>query len=208
MAFTNTNTKESVLQNRKFYNSLLIVVIGICVLVLIGWAADIALFKHILPWAIAMNPTTAVCFIMAAFSLFLFTNERHKESYYKISLFLSIAVLCIGSIKLISVFLNMDSGIDSILFNNKLASEITAGMPNRISPNTAFGFVAIGTATILMILTRESTNAIFQYFALFAWLLGLQSILGYIYNVKAFYKLEAFLPIALHTGFVFLFLQT
>ncbi|HAA01514.1 MAG TPA: hypothetical protein DCD96_07680 [Flavobacteriales bacterium] len=206
MAIPNTNTKESILQNRKFYNFLSIVVIGICVLVLLGWAADIAVLKHILPWAIAMNPTTAVCFIMAAFSLFLFTSERQKESYSRISLFLSITILCIGSIKLISVFLNTDTGIDSILFNNKLASEITAGMPNRMSPNTAVGFVSIGTATILMILTRNSTNAIFQYFALFAWLLGLQSILGYIYNVKAFYKFEAFLPIALHTGVCFFIL--
>ena len=52
-----------------------IAVILTCALVLIGWAFDIAVFKSILPDAVAMQPNAALAFILSSLSLRLWISK-------------------------------------------------------------------------------------------------------------------------------------
>src|SRR5262245_38125047 len=46
-------------------------VVGSGVLNLIGWAFDISALKSVIPGQVAMNPATAVCFILLGLALYL-----------------------------------------------------------------------------------------------------------------------------------------
>ena len=46
-------------------------------LVLIGWIFDVDLLKRVLPGLVAMNPMTAVAFLLSVFSLSLFSDEKN-----------------------------------------------------------------------------------------------------------------------------------
>jgi hypothetical protein len=50
--------------------------IVIASLVLAGWTFDIDRLKRVAPGLIAMNPVTALAFLLSAFSLLLFSNQK------------------------------------------------------------------------------------------------------------------------------------
>lgn len=186
---------------------LALAVLIICFLVLLGWAANISFLKHVLPWAIAMNPTTAVCFIFAATALLLNILSYKVKGGKSFAILLSIIITLIGILKITGLFLHIDFNIDSWLFGHKLATNNHSGSPNRMSPSTAVGFIATGSSLLSFIFSIGKNRAPYQYIAVFIWLLGLQSVLGYIYNIKSFYGIGPFLPIAIHTGICFILIS-
>src|SRR5665647_38067 len=84
------------------------VVFALGILVLAGWAFDIEFFKNIIPGLVAMNPTTAVCFILSALSFFLLAINNKKSRKNKMGISLAYIVLAVGVIKLGSLIIGID----------------------------------------------------------------------------------------------------
>lgn len=171
-----------------------IIVILIASLVLFGWSIDNLHLKRIEPSLVAMNPLTAVCFILGGVALLFHTRGDSNAASV-----LALIVLAVGLLKLIEIVMGVNIGIDRILFTDQLEAE---PIVNRMSPNTALGVVCSGAA---LYLTNTRPTAA-QNFALLVIAIGTLSVIGYIFDVRAFYGVLTYIPMALHTAALFLIL--
>ncbi len=170
-------------------------------LVLVGWAGDIDLLKRLIPGRVAMNPLTALTFMMAGGSLWLCagrqTARRQGPSHM-----LGLMVMVVGFFRLMGYVLDWQFGPDQWLFTDKLALEVEP-FPNRMSPNTAVNFVFVGCGLLLMDRTTRGGRRPTEVFALLVDFISLLALLGYVYQVSWLYGFVAFIPMALPTALVF-----
>jgi signal transduction histidine kinase len=177
---------------------------AIAILVLIGWQADISFLKRPVSTPVAMNPATAIGFLLATLSLFISLSAQ-KHTYTGKALAL---IICLtGLLRLLTIFGLANIPIDTLLYSEKLKSEIINGAPNHMAPNTAFCFLLLG----YILLTFKSSSLKQKTFALYVTvllaLLALLSVVGYVYNVKQFYGVFNYIPMAVHTAFSFMLLS-
>ena len=176
--------------------------------VLLGWTLDVDVLKRILPGLVAMNPATAIAFILVGVSLLLMQPQNTASRLRRIAQGLAFAVALVGLIKLIGILSGWDVGIDQLLFREKLESEAAVtGIPNRMAPNTALNFFSLGLA--LLLLDRQTRRGRWpaQYLILATTVLSFLAIIGYAYGAKSFYGVASFIPMALHTALTFLVLS-
>ena len=177
-------------------------------LVLAGWTLDVDVLKRMLPGLVAMNPATALAFILAGASLLLLLNENADQRLRRIAQGLALAVALIGLLKLVRILFGWDLGIDQLLFREKLESEAAVtGTPNRMAPNTALNFLLLGCALLLLDRRTRRGRWPAQYLALVVTLVSLFAVIGYVYGVKFFYGVASYIPMALHTSLTFLVLS-
>jgi len=182
--------------------SALAICIGI--LVLAGWLFDAEILKRIAPGFVAMNPATAVSFILAGFALGMSIVQKRTEAKRKLAKILSATVVLIGLAKLIGIVAHWHPNVDEWLFASKVAVGETA-MPNRMAPNTALAFVLVGLSLLTLdISTRRFSPS--QAFAILAGFGALLPVTGYMYGVQSFRGFASFIPMALHTAITFLIL--
>ncbi|WP_197088645.1 PAS domain-containing protein [Rufibacter radiotolerans] len=173
-------------------------------LVLVGWAYDIEALKGLSTSLVAMNPLTAICFILAGISLWLQRNPAPK--YLVTSRILAGIVAVIGFAKLLSLFGDFDFILDRLFFASQL-QEPERLLPNRMAPNTAFCFLLAGFSLLLIDLEVGIRKRPAQYLCIAITLVSLLSIYGYVFGVKYLIGISAYIPMAATTAVVFLFLS-
>ncbi len=173
-------------------------------LALVGWTFDVETLKRVFPGLTAMNPTTAVAFILAGASLRLLRDEHADQKRRRIAQGCAFAVALVGLLKLIEVMLGWEVGIDRLLFREKLA--VGSQLPNRMSPNTALNFLLIGSA--LLLLDRQTRRGLWpaQFFTLAAAFASSLPLIGYAYGIEAFYGTASYIPMSLHAALTFVLL--
>jgi PAS domain S-box-containing protein len=77
---------------------------------------------------------------------------------------------------------------------------------NRMAPNTAFNFLLISGALLLLHSRKRRASAWAWALALLCGFLSLVVVLGYIYSIDSLYGVTSFIPMALHTAICFLVL--
>jgi diguanylate cyclase (GGDEF)-like protein len=174
-------------------------------LVLCGWLFDIERFKRILPNLVAMNPTTAVAFILLAVSLWLLQKKDASGSAPGAAKLCAALVALIGLCKLVQVVFGWPEGVDQLLFAGKLKTDPT-GVPNRMAPNTALNFVLLGCALLFINSRTRRVFHLAQALIITSLIDSLFPIIGYLYGAKLFYGIGNFIPMAAHTAFTFLVL--
>jgi signal transduction histidine kinase len=183
---------------------------GACVtglLVLVGWQFDLEVLKRVIPDLVAMNPVTAICFIILGFNLILFYKKIAAGKLIYLIRGLSLAVALVGVSCLIANLFHVNGGIDYALFPAKLKDEVS-GLQNRMAPNTAFNFILCGISVFLFTGQTDKNYKTSQYLILLPTLVSLLSIIGYIYGVKSFYGVLTYIPMAVNTSFCFLLIST
>ncbi|HTJ50141.1 MAG TPA: ATP-binding protein [Cyclobacteriaceae bacterium] len=179
-----------------------VLILGI--LVLVGWQFNIDFLKSPLPNMVAMNPMTAVGFVVTYLS-FLVLNKTGHSTY--LFFLLGIIPLAIGLLKLGDTLFHVESNVDQILFADKLSFHQPGDIPNRMAPNSACNFVLTGLALLSIKLEANKRKIPSQYIALMIAFISLLSIIGYIYHVKTFYGVLSYIPMALHTAIGFLMIS-
>jgi signal transduction histidine kinase len=183
--------------------SAAIVAISAGVLVLVGWAQDLETLKRVLPRLVAMNPTTALLFILSGAALLLIAKPGPARLKFA-SRALAGVVAFVALIKFVDVFANWLPNVDTVLFAAKL-QDVRDHLPNRMAPNTALNFLLVGLA----LATVNAQRKRFSFSQALAILVGFGALLpitGYAYGTRAFQGHPAFIPMAIHTAVVFLIL--
>lgn len=199
-----SNIHQHPLQQWGRYITLSVGVTGI--LVLLGWLFNIELFKRPIPGLVAMNPLTAICFVLASVALFLLTLPGKTRQQKKSAIFITCIILVLSTIKLVAIISGVDPHIDSILFHNRLEKDIVGNISNRMAPNTALAFFLTAIAFLLLNKQDKKKRMPSQSIALLISMVGMLSFLGYIYRVQAFYGILSYIPMAIHTAVCFLLL--
>lgn len=181
-------------------SAAIVALIGISVLV--GWTFDIEVLKRIVPGVVAMNPTTALLFLISATALWIGPTTVIKERRV---FFICVAVVAVVSAtKFLSVIIGWDSSIDRLIFPHKL--EVTARvLPNWMAPNTALNLFVMSLALWFSQIPRRVQAA--QSLGVVAFLISLLAMLGYAYGVRPLYGVTTFVPMALNTAFAFALLS-
>ena len=172
---------DTVLQQKlRRWSKYLVIAVGvIALLVLTGWQFDIILLRQMGLPPTAMNPLSAIGFLMASIAMFLFLQTLQN----KIALALSILVLIIGIAKFSGFLFNFEWQLDTVLYSGKLSDQTVRGLKHQMAPNTAFCFLLAGISLILFNYETDSKQRTSHYLVLIVAFIGLLSLLGQLYNV-------------------------
>jgi hypothetical protein len=159
---------------------MLYLVIIMAIFVLIGWQFDIQTFKSVFQGIGNMNPTTALLIIMLMVSLKMLMMKS-KNAYFNIAAqTLAWLVIVFGALTILRYILNIDLGIDQLIFRDKVIASYEFG-DNRQAPTTALNFILLGAA-ILLLFRRSINNA--QLLSFITTMIALMSIIGYLYSIE------------------------
>ncbi len=170
--------------------------------VLLGWQLDVAVLTSILPGRVAMNPLTALGFVLAAVALWLslpFASAR-GSGFGRAARVAAVVLALIGAVTLAGYAIGANLGLDQILFRPRLGG-------NRIAPNTGLGFLLLGAALGLLDWEPRRRYRPAQVLVLAPAAVALTSVLGYVYGVGELYGVARYIPMALPTALAFLALS-
>ncbi len=140
-------------------------------LVLLGWTFNLPTLRSILPGQPQMVPNTAVTFILASVSLWLFWREKRNQGFSFVAWICALAVILIGLLTIGEYLIGSDLGLDGLFFRQKL-SATGMSFPGRPSPHTAFNFLLIGIALLLVRTRTFRAQQLGQVFALLGALIA------------------------------------
>jgi signal transduction histidine kinase/CheY-like chemotaxis protein/HPt (histidine-containing phosphotransfer) domain-containing protein len=173
--------------------------IAVGIAVLFGWALSHEGLKRLGSSYVAMNPATAVCFMFAGIFLAL-QSQRHRSLWSPV---LACVVLSVGTIKLFDLAAGTESGIDRVIFAGRLTGS-GALNANPMAPNTAFSFLLLGAAMLLLGREQRWFRAVSHALTLLVVLLSMTSTIGYAYGAVGLYGIRTYIPMALNTAVTFL----
>lgn len=174
--------------------------------VLTGWALDIELLKRVSTNLVAMNPVTAVSFLLLSLSLLLMRSSDDNRKAIFIAKLCAGLVVLVGLSKLIEIIFGPAIGLDQLFFKDKMANDIN-GQPNRMAPNTALNFIFLGCALFFLDKTIMRKLYIAQAFVIICLFASFVPIVGYAYGAKMLYGIGQYVPMALHSALTFLVLS-
>jgi hypothetical protein len=169
-------------------------------LVLVGWALDVEMLKAVVPGLVAMNPATAVAFILVGVSLWIWLNEPADPLARRTGLACASIVALVGLLTLSGYVFGWDIGIDQVLFRQKLNA-------NRMAPNTALNFGLLGLALLLLDAKTPRGHWTSQSLASAVAVVSLFTFMGYAFGAQGLYKVSSFIPMALDTALTFFVLS-
>src|SRR5665213_2547333 len=167
------------------------VILGGC-LVLLGWGLNAELLKGGAPGMLAMNPGTALLFLLSGAALVL-QMERLRPSIRRAGQDLAAALVVAALASVPGSVLQWDYSWDRLLFHHNLGD-------NRIAPNTALNFLLTGLALFLLNAPLRAGRRITQSLALAAAFICLLTILGYAYREASLSGVGAYIRMALNTA--------
>lgn len=172
-----------------------VVVIACSVLVLAGWQFDLSVLRGLInPGRVPMNPLTAAAFLLAGGTLCALL-PRNASAFRRWTGFAGAALLmAVGAAKLFDFDLG-GRGIDQWLF-----AEFLSG--NRMAPHTAFTFMLVGLALLLLDL-RGPRHWLSHVCVMNAGIIALLSLAGAIYSTLVLYRVSGAIPITLNTALGF-----
>ncbi|HEU0040590.1 MAG TPA: HAMP domain-containing sensor histidine kinase [Verrucomicrobiae bacterium] len=179
--------------------------VAICLgtLVLIGWAFGLERLKRGAPGFVAMNPATAVLFLLTGISFGMTIGLRDSKFARVTAKVLAGVVAILAGVEVVELTGLWRSPIDEILFADQLWDPQN-GIQNAMAPNTALNFVLAGLAIMKLDLSGRSLFS--QALAIVIGFVGLVSLTGYIYGDRSLAGLAAFIPMTVHTSGAFIVL--
>lgn len=175
----------------------------IALAVLCGWAFDLPVLRRPIPAFVAMNPMSAALFLLCCIAI----NGRASPNliYARIALLSGFAVLSLSLLKLADLFFGTLLGVDQWLFRPLLERDLLAGVPNRMAPNAAMGFLFLSLAVIAAPAGRAERKMPAQWALVPVFAIAMMGLIGYLYRVPRFYGVLNYTPIAIHTATCLLF---
>jgi len=175
-------------------------------IVLLGWSLGNEVLKRILPGLVAMNPVTALGFILAGASLLSYWLAEGKDTrHWEYGRALADILIVIGALKLGEYIFGWHLAFDQTLFRIQLQNDGT-GFPNQIAPNTAFNFVLSGFALRFLHAPVRRFSRWGQNLSLMLAFVSLVPLVGYFYRAGFLYSIGSYIPMALHTATLFFLL--
>ncbi len=188
------------LKKAAHYTAIAIMLMGLVVLA--GWQFSIDAIKRPLPTPVAMNPMTALCFVVVGLAYLIKIGVR--RSLYPGANLLALIVVLVGVLRVIDFVFGLSIGLDRMIFRERLAVDEAMSLAGRMAITTACCYILVGSGVFM--LQGSGFKKTVQYLALIVALPAVFSILGYLYNVEASLNVIMYLPMPAHTAVAFLLL--
>ncbi|MEO5666470.1 MAG: ATP-binding protein [Bdellovibrionota bacterium] len=175
-------------------------------LVLAGWAFEIALFKSVIPGWVAMKPNTAICFVLTGLSLIFYKDDflSSASARWVGGMTAGVLVATVGILTLLEQRRGFDFGIDCLFFQDSMVK--AGGAPGRMAMLSAINFIFIGVALIGM--RFRASVAYAQFFAVVTGLIALSPWIGNRFGTSELqFGVASFAQMAAHTTVFFVFVS-
>lgn len=173
---------------------------AIGLVVLLGWFADVAVLKGILPGLATMKPNTALGFMVGGTALFLLAPVDAPRGRRTTGRILAAGILVLGLITWSEYLTGWHAGIDGLLVPG---SDVSL----RMSSATALCFLLTGFALVLLDFQVGRIVWPAQWLALGVGTAGLMGVTGYLQGPETLYRVSGFSSMAIHTATGFLMLS-
>ena len=175
------------------------------VLVFAGWSFNLPLITEWKPGGIPMIPLTALCFVLAGYSLVVSVRPKQTATTEGVQQTLAALVATISILTLYEYMRGSESGFDLLLFGNRVTQ---AGWtaPGRIAVNSSGSLLLYSLALLFVSHDRRKRDLRAQMFATPALLIALVAILGYVFGVRGMYAVSQSSGMALPTAIAHLIL--
>lgn len=162
---------------------------------IIGWIFGIDVLTSLIPGHVAMNPSTALCFILVGLGLAFWGSGSLARAWARFS---SAVVVIIGLTRLGEYASWWDTGVDTWF----LGQRVLAAGNAQVAPLTALGFVLVGLAFLRPTThTSRPTLIAYQLLLVSSVLGALSALVGHLYRVPVMHG-----PMALSTALGFFIL--
>jgi len=169
-------------------------------LILAGWTYDIEILKSIVPGLKAMNPASAVTFLLVGAALLLQSYGSGEGIRRRWVATLAIMVTLAGLLRIGGYLFQWTAGIDTFLFREKLGT-------NLMAPGTAVMFALTGLAMVFVESEGRRGFRPTELLVLPPMMISLLALLGYGYQIQALYVVGTFVPMSLHTAILVMVLS-
>ncbi|SMD33684.1 PAS domain S-box-containing protein [Reichenbachiella faecimaris] len=173
-------------------------------LTLIGWVFNVEVLKRPTSGLAAVNPLTAICFILSGLGIICLVKKSGFSLPHWIVKLVVVLLIAIGSVKMANLMTQSAFQIDQVICAEQLQADLEKGKLNSMAPNTALGFLLFAAAMVLSIRDREKHIQIANILLVSVFVVGFFSVIGYLYRIGEFQGILAFLPMSFYTavGFV------
>lgn len=186
--------------NRKYIRLTSVFVIGLGIIVIMGWIFKIQLFTTIVPAYVSMKFNTAILFVFTGLILLSLAEDQWKIT----SILFSLILLFAGAYTFLQSILHYNGGIDELFIKDYYVSDDGSFAPGRMAQGSSISFFLLGTGFLLISAPTKKMNLIGQYLFHAVSLIAFIAIIGYLLGVPIFYKLSALGSMAIHTAIAFL----
>ncbi|MEO8613867.1 MAG: ATP-binding protein [Luteolibacter sp.] len=180
--------------------AMVALIIGI--LVLLGWAFDIATLKSVVPGWMTMKANTALCFVLLGGALWLMQGKSPDLRTNRIAQVCAGVAVLIGALTLGECLVGWNCGTDVLLFKD--TAELGTAFPGRMAATSALNIVMLGSALLLLGHERFLLVRVFVYTAA---LLAYLALVGYIFDSQEFHIMAPMMGMAMHGALLFLLLS-
>ena len=170
--------------------------ISLGLVVIVGWMFNIQLLMTIVPGYVSLKFNTALFFILAGVAVLFLSREKSLGHNSLISALLAV----FGLATLAQDVFGIDLGLDQLFISDKQAIAKGALSPGRPSPITSLCFSLLGAVLLIIRSANPYLKKLAQYGLHTITFLSFIAIVGYLFNVPAFYKLSFFTSMAIHTS--------
>lgn len=166
-------------------------------LAILGWFLEIEMFIRVIPTANAMNPTTAMCFILLGLSLMfprLFGG--------RFTVVLGFIVALISGIRLTETLgFEATTSIDLIFLSETIAA---SNFPARMAEYTALSFLFLSFVQLTSLNRRIKKLHVSEILTSSVFFFSLIAVIGYLFASLEVLTIPEFFFAAVHTALLFL----
>jgi signal transduction histidine kinase len=179
----------------------IILILAFSVTFLSGWYFNSIELKSGFLLKGAVNPMTALNFILLSSSFILAVNKR--PAIQRWGKYIAMLVIGIALVRLAEITIRFPTNISNLLFALRIHEDNAKGRPNAIAPNTALLFFLLGIATLLLSFKHRFKKSLSDIFACAALLISSTSVVGQLYSTPEFYFINTLVPMVLATALCF-----
>ncbi|MDC0535308.1 ATP-binding protein [Francisellaceae bacterium] len=183
---------RNISRDNKLFGALVILLGSI---VILGWITHVPLLIQILPSFVPMQFNTALGFILAGLAMCL--HEKHP----RLNIITCVLLCLLGFLTLIEYIFLVNLNIDELFIQHYISTYTSH--PGRMSPNTALCFTLTAAAYSLTLVHTKWSKICSLALGLIVGLLGILSILGYIFGLKFIFGWGNLTGMAFHTALGF-----
>jgi PAS domain S-box-containing protein len=167
------------------------------VFALLGWWLEMPVLTHWHLSRVAMNPLTAICFMVSGIGLAFASLSPDARNGRRFSAACGMMVLSMATLQLLRFFEIADLSLDQWLFAAQLGD-------SRMAPNTAASFVVVGLSLLLLDFPLKLWGvSVGEGLAIFTAVVSMVSIVGYTYGAESLYRFSHWIPMAMNTALIF-----
>jgi PAS domain S-box-containing protein len=175
----------------------------LALLALAGWLFYIPVLKQPVPHVPAMNPLSAILFILLVTAICLLNTARSRPVLYRGVQGIAVMVLVTALLRCADILLHLGLDMDRLVFAGRINAESEYSFAGGMNIITAIGFVKLSLALLLSAFNHQQLKRAANFIAFLALCIGLFALLGYLYAVPEFFYLLSNLPISIQSAVCF-----